>query len=209
MAALQKHREKLIQTAVSLFRCKGYAATGLAEILSESGAPKGSLYHYFPGGKVAMAEEALRLAAGHLGNALRKFVGENTDPGEMIMAYGRGLATLLERSDFRDGCPVGTLMVEMAPELECLATLGAEAFASWSAIVAGMLRKSGIPDSRASQLADFTVSSFEGALLVARARKSIEPITRAAEELRRIYTDAVRHSRQPESLFAEERHSHA
>ena len=209
MAALQKHREKLVQTAVALFRCKGYAATGLAEILAESGAPKGSLYHYFPGGKIAMAEEALRLAAGHLANALRKIVGEHPQPGDMILAYGRGMATLLERSDFRDGCPVGTLMAEMAPELACLATVGAEAFATWSAIVAGTLRKAGIDDARAAQLAEFTVSAFEGALLVARARRSVDPILRAAEELRVLYIDAVRNSRSLEPIFAEERHSHA
>ena len=60
MAPGQKHLEKLIGASIALFRRQGYAATGLAEILANSGAPKGSLYHYFPDGKEGMAEAAIR-----------------------------------------------------------------------------------------------------------------------------------------------------
>ena len=62
MAATALHKESLIRTAMRLFRRQGYASTGLNQILAESGAPKGSLYHYFPGGKEELAVAAVTLA---------------------------------------------------------------------------------------------------------------------------------------------------
>ena len=50
----------MLEAATQLFRVQGLHATGLAEVLEKSGAPRGSLYHYFPGGKEQLAVEALR-----------------------------------------------------------------------------------------------------------------------------------------------------
>lgn len=48
-------RDRLVQAATRLFRQRGYDGTGLTEILTEAGVPKGSLYHHFPEGKADLA----------------------------------------------------------------------------------------------------------------------------------------------------------
>jgi len=70
MANAQKHKENLVRTAMRLFRKQGYASTGLQQILADSGAPKGSLYHYFPGGKESLGEAAVAMAGRLIGEML-------------------------------------------------------------------------------------------------------------------------------------------
>ena len=77
MAQLPRHRRAIVETAVRLFRKQGYAATGLNQIVEESGAPKGSLYHYFPDGKLAIAAEAVRLAGETVQRTLTELAEQN------------------------------------------------------------------------------------------------------------------------------------
>lgn len=187
MAAPGKHRECLIAAAVGLFRRQGYAGTGLAEILTESGAPRGSLYHYFPEGKAEIAEAALRAAGKHMTGIMQGIAGASASPGELVSRYGAGLAAALEKSGFTDGCAVATVVLEAAPGSPKLAAAGRDAFGAWSDVVSGMLLRAGIAEPRARDLADFTIAAFEGALMLARARSSAAPILSAAEELRRLF----------------------
>jgi TetR/AcrR family transcriptional repressor of lmrAB and yxaGH operons len=191
MAAVGKHRECLIAAAIGLFRRQGYAGTGLAEILSASGAPRGSLYHYFPDGKAEIAEVALRDVGGRLTGALQALAGASASPGEMVLRYGAALAASLEKSGFRDGCPVATIVLEAAPESARLTAAGREAFDGWTDVVAGVLERAWVAKARAAELADFTIAAMEGALLLARARQSTAPILAAAEELRRLFDAEV------------------
>jgi TetR/AcrR family transcriptional repressor of lmrAB and yxaGH operons len=191
VAAVRKHRECLIAAAIGLFRRQGYAGTGLAEILAQSGAPRGSLYHYFPQGKAEIAEVALRAVGGRMTGALQSLAGASASPGEMVLRYAAALAASLEKSAFRDGCPVATLVLEAAPESARLTAAGRDAFSAWTGVVAGMLEGAGVAAARADRLADFTIAAMEGALLLARARQSTAPILAAAEELRRLFDAEV------------------
>ena len=190
MAALQKHREALISTACALFRRQGYAATGLAELLTRCGAPKGSLYHYFPDGKEGVAVAAMQAAGAALETMLKTLAAADSPPGELVLAYGRLLASRLEQSDFRDGCPVGTVMLEAAPISQKITAAGRHAFAAWAAVLSGKLQATGASSARADELADFTISALEGALILARVRKSAAPVLQAAEQLRSLYDEA-------------------
>lgn len=187
MAAAGKHRECLIAAAVGLFRRQGYAGTGLAEILARSGAPRGSLYHYFPDGKAEIAEAALRAAGEYMTGIMQGIACASASPGELVSRYGAGLAAALEKSGFTDGCAVATVVLEAAPGSPKLAAAGRDAFAAWSDVVSGMLLRAGIAEPRARALADFTIAAFEGAMMLARARSSAAPILSAAEELRRVF----------------------
>jgi TetR/AcrR family transcriptional repressor of lmrAB and yxaGH operons len=191
MAAVGKHRECLIAAAIGLFRRQGYAGTGLAEILSASGAPRGSLYHYFPQGKAEIAEVALRAAGEHMTGIMQGIACASASPGELVARYGAGLAAALEKSGFRDGCAVATIVLEAAPESAKLTAAGRDAFGAWTDVVAGMLERAGVATARAARLADFTIAAMEGALLLARARQSTAPILAAAEELRRLFDAEV------------------
>jgi TetR/AcrR family transcriptional repressor of lmrAB and yxaGH operons len=187
MAAARKHRECLIVAAAGLFRRQGYAGTGLAEILAESGAPRGSLYHYFPDGKAGIAEAALREAGTRVAAVLHGVAGDSASPSDMVQRYAVLLAAWLEKSGFRDGCPVATVVLEAVPASPRLGAAGRDAFAAWSAAVAVMLERAGVPASRAADLADFTIACFQGALILARARQSTAPILQAAQELGRLF----------------------
>jgi len=191
VAAVGKHRECLIAAAVGLFRRQGYAGTGLAEILAESGAPRGSLYHYFPDGKAEIAEAALRVAGERMTSIMQGIACASASPGELVSRYGAGLAAVLEKSGFQDGCAVATVVLEAAPGSPKLAAAGRDAFSAWSEIVATMLERAGIAAARARELGDFTIAAFEGALMLARARSSAAPVLAAAEELRRLFDTEV------------------
>lgn len=71
MPAVPRHRQPIITAAVALFRRQGFARTGLNDIVDISGAPKGSLYHYFPLGKSSIVEEAAGCDCRKLGDGMR------------------------------------------------------------------------------------------------------------------------------------------
>ncbi len=192
MAAQGKHKDALVRTAAELFRKQGYAATGLNEIIAVSGAPKGSLYHYFPQGKVEIGAAAVRLA-GVVGEATLQSLAEAyPDAEDFILAYGTRLAERLEGSDFREGCPIATTLLELAPaELEITAA-GRDALFSWAEVISRLLASLGCEPLRASRFGSFAVSAIEGALLQARVQKSADPIKYACAELATVFRAACR-----------------
>jgi TetR/AcrR family transcriptional regulator, lmrAB and yxaGH operons repressor len=195
MAPAQKHREGLVAAATALFRRQGYAATGLAEILAESGAPKGSLYHYFPDGKEAVGEAALRWAYEKMGGAMLQLAADNPDPRDFIRAYSRAAAAELENSAFREGCALATITLEAVPQSSRITSASLDAFNGWSRMVARSLRHVGIAPDRAKELAELIISSCEGALILARVRQDAAPILRVAEELVRVVDNELQPSR--------------
>jgi TetR/AcrR family transcriptional repressor of lmrAB and yxaGH operons len=191
MAPVAKHRDTLISTSLSLFQRQGYAATGLAEILAESGAPRGSLYHYFPEGKAAIAEAALRAAAEVIDRRIRDAAARLPDPADLARAYGQALAATMTESGFCRGCQIATVALEAAPQSARLTAASRDAFAAMCKAVADALRAAGIAAERASVLADFLVSSFQGAMILARVRQSAAPILNAADELARLFAREI------------------
>jgi TetR/AcrR family transcriptional repressor of lmrAB and yxaGH operons len=190
MAAAAKHRETLLATSVRLFRQKGYAATGLAEILAESGAPKGSLYHYFPGGKAEIGAEAVQLAGKTVAHTLEDLAAEADGPGELMARYLDLMAGWMAASDFRDGCPITTTLLETVPEHEAIREAGAAAFADWASVLADSAVSAGIAQPRAERLARFTIAALEGALIQCRVSGDEAPLRLVAEELGALYAAA-------------------
>jgi TetR/AcrR family transcriptional repressor of lmrAB and yxaGH operons len=190
MAAAAKHRETLLATSVRLFRQKGYAATGLAEILAESGAPKGSLYHYFPGGKAEIGAEAVQLAGKTVTHTLKELAGKTAGPGDLIERYFDMLAWWMAASHYRDGCPITTTLLETVPEHEAIREAGAAAFAGWASVLADSAVSAGIAQPRAERLARFTIAALEGALIQCRVSGDEAPLRLVAEELGALYAAA-------------------
>ncbi|MBV8681888.1 MAG: TetR/AcrR family transcriptional regulator [Caulobacteraceae bacterium] len=190
MPAVPKHREAMIESAVRLFRRQGYAATGLAEILSTSGAPKGSLYHYFPGGKAAIGAEAVRRAGERVTATLTELAASSSGAGELIARYLELLAGWMRRSGFRDGCPITTTLLETAPQDEAIRKAGADAFAAWAAVVEAAAWAQGVPLERATPLARFAVAAVEGALIQCRVAGDETPLAEAAAQLADLFAAA-------------------
>ena len=124
MANVVKHKESLVRTAMRLFRRQGYASSGLQQILADSGAPKGSLYHYFPGGKEALGEAAVEMAGVMIQQMLGELAVRHREPKAFLRAYARTMAGWMEESGFQSGCPIATTLLENAPRSSAISAAG-------------------------------------------------------------------------------------
>ncbi len=190
MSAKPKHRDAIVNAAVTLFRRRGYSATGLNDIVELSGAPKGSLYHYFPNGKLSIAEAAVRTAAQNVSTTYARLAEEHKSPGKLVRAYGKLLAGWMKDSHFRSGSPIATVLLETAPDDPAITAAGREAYASRSEAFAQRLASLGVPQPRAKRLARLVTAAMEGSLIQARVDQSDEAIIAAATELEKLL-DAV------------------
>ena len=183
MSAIPKHRQPIINAAVTLFRRQGYSATGLNDIVDESGAPKGSLYHYFPAGKSSIAVAAVEEAGRRVAATVAELARETPSTAELIKGHARLLAGWMSKSGFRDGCPITTVLLELAPADRAVAQAGRAAYAARLTILTDKLVADGFPARRAERLAGLCVSAIQGGLIQARVERSGVPIELAANEL--------------------------
>ena len=187
MPAKPKHRDKIVRTAARLFRRDGYAATGTNEIVAASGAPKGSLYHYFPKGKAEIAEAAVAYAGGLVSATLTELAAKHAQPADIVRAYGALLAGWLAKSGFRDGCPITTTLLELSPAEAGVTKAGKAAFGTWVDVFTASLRAAGARKASAERLARTAIAAFEGALILARVEQSARPIEDVATEIARLF----------------------
>lgn len=195
-------RTRMIETTARLLQHRGYHGTSLSDILSESGAPRGSLYFHFPGGKDALAAEATRAAIGLATDALNEALAQSATPAKAVRRYYEGAADLLVETDFAFGCPVAPVILDAAggvPELEALCR---EAFESWTGILTEAFHAAGIQAARAASLALLAVSTLEGLLLVARAYRDPAPLRETAREIETIIAAATPPDRNREARGA-------
>lgn len=181
-------RTRMIVSATVLFREHGYSGTGFRDVVEHSGAPRGSIYHHFPGGKAELAEAAVRMASDVVAGRIERAAASG-DPQAMLDAFAGGWRRQLEQSDFRAGCPVVAVAVEAdaAPGVAAAAT---EAFERWEALFAQALRKAGIPRARAARIATLAVAAIEGAVIQSRAAHSAAPLDAVMREVGALIDDA-------------------
>ena len=183
MAPRQKHRAPVIDSAVKLFRRKGYAATGLNDIIDDCGAPKGSLYHYFPAGKSSIAAAAVEEAGQRVSNTLLDLEQAARSAGDLIKGHTRLLGKWMKQSGYRDGCPMTTVLLELAPEDRAVTQAGKRAYADRNQIIRTRLIKDGINERDAERLAGLCTSAIQGALIEARVQRSNKPLDLVSDEL--------------------------
>ncbi len=176
MRKSETHKHNLVRTAMRLFRRQGYASTGLQQILKESGAPKGSMYYYFPDGKEALGAAAVDMAGGLMLEMLTGLASRHATPRAFLQAYCKTMAGWMAESDFRSGSPVTTTLLETVPKSKPITGACQQAYDSWIEIVAGVYEKSGTPQRDAKSKAELIVMAMEGALILSRVRKSSRPI---------------------------------
>lgn len=179
-------KSAMTSSAVALLREQGVAATSFADVLARSGAPRGSVYHHFPGGKAQLVEEATRSAAEELTTHLDRLLREHG-----TVAALRGIADLwrreLERTDYTAGCPVAASALGTVPVARELA---GEALRGWEEAVAASLVRDGVHGDRALSLGSLVMSALEGALVLARARHDPAPLDAAVTELEIVCREA-------------------
>jgi AcrR family transcriptional regulator len=172
-ATLTPTRQRILYAAAELFRRQGYAGTGLKQVVTEADAPFGSLYHHFPGGKQQLGEEVIR-GGGEFFQALVTAVydDETTTEGS-VRAVFAGAAETLRATDFQDACPIATIALEVASTNDDLRLATADVFEDWTVALTERL------GDRNRALA--VISALEGAFVLCRARRSVEPMFAAGE----------------------------
>ena len=164
----------MVRGAAQLLRERGYTGTGFREVIERTGAPRGSIYHHFPGGKAQLAGEAVDYAGSLARQAIEGALADG-DPIRALRAFVGLWRSDFERSGYRAGCPIVAVAVESHDEAPELQDAADRAFAQWEAAFAGSLRCAGVPRARASRLASLVVSAVEGAIIVGRARRDPAP----------------------------------
>ncbi|MFE0251264.1 TetR/AcrR family transcriptional regulator [Streptomyces sp. NPDC059010] len=184
-------RDRIVAGAADLISRRGLKAASIREVAKHAKAPLGSTYHYFPEGKQQLATEAVRYAGAAVSGILRRQLDAGPVAGlRAFLALWRGIVV---ESDFRAGCPVLAVSVEEPPADETPPALAAaaEAFQDWERLLAETLRTHGADAERAPGLAALIVASVEGAIAMSRAKRSMEPLDRVAEQLEALIVGAV------------------
>ena len=178
-------RERMVVSAALLIRERGAQPTAIADVLEHSGAPRGSAYHYFPGGRNQLLCEAIDYAAEYVAARIAK-ASTGLDALDDLIAYYR---KQLLRSDYRAGCPVVAVTVEAGdPAKQDQATpvidRAAVAFARWTELIAHRLVADDVAAARAEELAMLITTAIEGAIVVARASRDLKPLDLVHGQLR-------------------------
>ncbi|WP_020641618.1 TetR/AcrR family transcriptional regulator [Amycolatopsis balhimycina] len=176
-------RQRMLDTAADLFQTQGYHATGLTQLTTAGGAPKGSLYFHFPGGKEQLAAEAVRLSSERTGTMLEAILRDAPDAATGIDRAVGALAKFLTESDFQRGCPLATVALDAAAASEPIRVACADGYASWHGVLVEYLARQGLTAERAEELATIVLASIEGGLLLARTRRDLAPLRAVAAHL--------------------------
>jgi AcrR family transcriptional regulator len=175
-AAAIPTRDRILYTSAELFRRQGYAGTGIKHIAAESDATLGSVYHYFPGGKRHLAEVVLR-AGGEFFLALYESIAaEAPDLVSTVRDFFAGAAQTLVATDYADACPIATVAGEVASTDPLLRGAAADVFELWLGAVVDDAVEAGIAAERARPLAESVLALLEGAFLLSRTLRSIDPM---------------------------------
>jgi AcrR family transcriptional regulator len=189
---MRNPRERMVVSAALLIRERGAHATAISDVLEHSGAPRGSAYHYFPGGRTQLLCEAVDYAGEHVGNIIAEAEGGLELLDTLIDKYR---CQLLD-SDFRAGCPIVAVSVEageqqdrerMAPVIERAAAV----FDRWTDLIAQRFIADGIAADQANELAMSATAALEGAIVLARVRRDLAPLDAVYRQLRSALLAAI------------------
>ena len=176
-------RDNLINAMTDALQRKGLHGVGLNELLDIAGAPKGSLYHHFPGGKSELAVAAIERISERIDSLFAQLFTNQPDPLNAMHSWLQGALQQLESSGFERGCPLATIALESsADDVEIRAALQ-RSFNAVRQALSRQLRAYGYADEQAENLAALFVAIYEGGLLQARVAGSSEPLRRAATAL--------------------------
>ncbi|HEY3833238.1 MAG TPA: TetR/AcrR family transcriptional regulator [Acidimicrobiia bacterium] len=176
-------RERILAASTDLFRRQGYTGTGIKQILAEAGAPFGSLYHHFPGGKNELAAATIARA----GDEYAQLVAGKLLAGPDIVtnvrdAFVSAGQTLIDTS-YADACPIETVALEVASTNETLRLATAEVFESWTVGLTALLEVAGVAAAEARPLASVILSALEGAFVFARASRTTDALEACGEAM--------------------------
>lgn len=176
----QGPRERLLDSAISLVRERGVEGTGLSDLLEHSGTARGSIYQHFPGGKDELIEASTRRAGDLFRAGIAAAVGYTSTPAAALDVMVDHSKRILEESDYAQGCPI---VAATASGNRALQAAAGDVFESWSAELRDLFVNLGRTRTQADSLASFTISAIEGAIVQARARRTLQPLDDVRQHL--------------------------
>ena len=176
-------RASMVRSAASLIGSRGVTATSFSDVLADSGAPRGSIYHHFPDGKDQLARDAVRWTSDRVLAYQAGYEG-STPAGVLERFIGLWRRVVLE-SNGASGCVVAGVAIDSAAD-SALIEVSRATFRSWIALLAEQLVGTGVPTERAQSIARATLAGMEGALILCRAEGDVAPLDVVAAELIRL-----------------------
>ena len=183
-------RDQMLESAIFLMRQSGLSGAGINQILDHSQAPKGSMYYYFPNGKLQITQEALERYGARVAAAIEAALSSREMPGEKIGALFRSIATRFEEARFDQSCAVGAVALDLNTDVADLRPVVAGIMASWRAVIARHLpfRSRAQRDS----FAGLVLSAIEGGYVRGRVERSAAPLLEAGNWIGRLVSSKTR-----------------
>jgi AcrR family transcriptional regulator len=178
-------RERMVRSAAQLIRRKGVSGTGMREIVTEADAPRGSLQHYFPGGKEELVSDALLWAGNVTAQKVRRSLHEleSRTPSALLASIVDGWRRDLTSEKFSVGCPLVAAAADTAASSRQLRQVLRRAFDGWLEPLSESLVDLGVPVERSDNLAVVIITALEGAIILARVRRDLTPFDALVGEL--------------------------
>jgi TetR/AcrR family transcriptional regulator, lmrAB and yxaGH operons repressor len=170
-------RQRMIDATIQLMRGSGLSGAGINEIVRESAAPKGSVYHFFPAGKQQIVSEALADYSGRVLQFIDVALTSRRLPAQKVRALFDAFAQRVESGEFRRSCAFGAVCLDLDRDLDDLRVVVAAAFEDWLVLIA---RHFDFGDTRRNRsFAGMVLTAIEGAYIRARAEQSSRPFREA------------------------------
>ena len=174
-------RDRMLESAIVLMKRSGLSGAGINQILAHSGAPKGSMYYHFPGGKIQIASEALRLYGQRVAGAFERILASKKKPADKIRSLFAYVASRVESGDFNESCAAGAVALDLQTDVAELQPVVAEVLNAWKEVLAAHM-----PQKTAAKrlaFAGLVISTIEGAYIRSRAERSTAPFEEAGQLL--------------------------
>jgi len=184
MAKLSSARESLISAACELFRARGYEGVGIAELLEKSGAPRGSLYFHFPGGKEEIGVEAVKRVGVSVADQFRALRESGVNIDTFVDRVFQTTAKTVKERDFEASCPIAATAAGLGKHNPALAAAVRDMFSSWEREITVFAIAQGMKSKHAAEFATAMLTCIEGALIVSKAQGTIAAHTASAKALK-------------------------
>ncbi|NIH84482.1 TetR/AcrR family transcriptional regulator [Amycolatopsis granulosa] len=176
-------RDRMVYSAAQLIRTQGVSGTGMREVVEHASAPRGSLQHYFPGGKDQLVREALAWSGEFAASRVKRYAAAAPTPGGLFAGMVAQWRDQFRDEGYAAGCPLVATTADVVAGNDDLRRAVREGFETWLRPVEESLRDMGVPPERARSLAVVMISALEGAIVMARAQEDPAPLDAVVAEL--------------------------
>ena len=167
-ARLSSSRERMLAAAEALLCERGLGGAGIKQLVARGGAPIGSVYHFFPGGKAQLVAETLRVHAAKADRLYSQYLDDTEQPlADRLRRLFRTAAEGFERAGAQRSCAVAAVTLDLGAADAELREVCRRSFEQWVATIASHLPWT--DEARRVSFARTVIVALEGAFVLARA----------------------------------------